>query len=173
MRKLVKLQFVIILLFILIQSSAYTTKDGIETGDEVNMDYVLSYDGDVQQNGPGFVTVVSSDRLIQGFYEGLLGMKVGQDKEIIVSPDKGYTDPSHDLYGKTLYFDVHINKIVTNINGGGEVTEVAEEFSETDSGILSPSSQVGSVIGNLFASPIFKVVVAIVGVIIVYTKFLT
>ncbi len=93
-------------------SKAYTNTIGIEDGDVVDLDFTFTYDGEVRQEVQGFITEVSNQSLIQGFYEGLLGMKVEQDKEIVVSPEKGYTDPNHELYGKTLYFDVHINSIV-------------------------------------------------------------
>ncbi len=83
------MKLVRILLFILLivyfgtpQTSAYL--DGIEDGDKVNLDYVLSYDDEVQQNGPGFETYVTDSAIIQGFYEGLLGMRIGQQKNIVV-----------------------------------------------------------------------------------------
>ena len=85
------------------QTSAYL--DGIEDGDKVNLDYVLSYDNEVQQNGPGFETYVTNSAIIQGFYEGLLDMTIGQQKEIVVPIGKGYP-PSHNLGDKILYFDV-------------------------------------------------------------------
>lgn len=99
------------------QTSAYTSSLGIEDGDKVNLDYILTYDGEVQENGPGFEPTVSEGDLIQGFYEGLLGMKLGEEKHIVVPPSKGYTKPGHELEGKTLIFDVLINYIISNIRG--------------------------------------------------------
>lgn len=49
--------------------------------------------------------------VIPGFDEGVMGMQVGQTKIIIVTPDKGYTTPGHALYGKTLYFELTLEKI--------------------------------------------------------------
>ncbi len=139
LRLILKLHFVMLLLFILAtQSFAYTTTDGIETGDVVNLDYTLSYDGEVQQQGPNFQTAVTDQALIVGFYEGLLGMKVGEDKEIVVTPDKGYTDPEHELYGKTLYFDVYINGIVESVRG--------DEETGTDGGIGTTLKKIGNAI---------------------------
>lgn len=106
-----------ILFLMSLQSSAYTTSLGIEDDDEVNLDYILTYDGQVQEEGPGFVTKVNPEAIIQGFYEGLLGMKLGEEKQIVVPPHKGYNTAGHPLEGKTLYFDVLINSIVSNIRG--------------------------------------------------------
>jgi hypothetical protein len=51
--------------------------------------------------------------VITGFYEGLLGMKVGEIKTQIVPPNKGYTDPSAPLFGKTLIFQIELARIDT------------------------------------------------------------
>ncbi len=162
----------VLILSALVSGSAYTTFGGIETGDVVNLDYVLSYDDEVQQEGPDFETEVSPNKLIQGFYEGLLGMKVGEDKEIVVPPDKGYTDPSHSLYGKFLYFDVHINKIVKNINGGGEVTEIASDLTTSSEEAAGSSYSGSSILSSLFESPVFRAMAAIIAVFYIYVKFL-
>lgn len=101
------------------QTSAYTSSLGIEEDDEVNLDYILTVDGKVKEETPGFETRITTGLggIIEGFYDGLLGMKIGEEKQIVVPPNKGYTDPSKDLYGKTLYFDVLINFIVSNVRG--------------------------------------------------------
>lgn len=113
---ILRLSFLLFILLMLSkQSSAYN--NGIEEGDVVNLDYTLTYDGKVQQEGPGFQTQVSPKDLIEGFYEGLLGMKVGERKEIVVPPEKGYQEP-HELAGKTLYFDVYINGIIDDVREG-------------------------------------------------------
>ncbi|MHA2027889.1 MAG: FKBP-type peptidyl-prolyl cis-trans isomerase [Candidatus Kariarchaeaceae archaeon] len=103
---------VFFLSFSISTASGYNTTVGIQENDEVNLHYILTYDNKVQQENPSFTTVVSNKGLIQGFYEGLLGMRVGQRENIVVGPEKGY--PSGDLAGKTLYFDVKINSIVNN-----------------------------------------------------------
>ncbi len=48
---------------------------------------------------------------IEGFDEGVIGMHLYETKIVIVPPDKGYKDdPSNDLYGKTLYFEITLEK---------------------------------------------------------------
>ena len=58
-----------------------------------------------------FSLVVGKGQVISGFDEAILGMKVGEEKEFTIPPAKGYTDPQHPLYGKTLIFKVWIKKI--------------------------------------------------------------
>ncbi|OLS22071.1 MAG: Trigger factor [Candidatus Heimdallarchaeota archaeon LC_2] len=100
---------------------AYSEEKGIENYDVVD----LALEGSLQSTGEVFQTTIRSEfeigpdsGLIEGFYEGVLGMKVGEDKTIIVSPDKGYNIPETapgNLYNQTLMFDVHIYNIVKNI----------------------------------------------------------
>ncbi len=161
-----KILFLVIIVN-LISSSAYTATGGIEKYDEVDFDYVLSYDGEVQQNGPGFVTEVNSNNLILGFYEGLLGMIVGEDKNIVVPPDKGYS--TGELVGKTLYFDVHINAIVSNNRGDDYVEPIAETTSNPEIANVGSSNN-ESFISSIFGSPVFQAVIGIVVIGVIYIK---
>ncbi len=142
------------------QASAYTSAEGIEDGDQVNLDYVLSYDGKVQQNGPSFETYVTSDGLIQGFYEGLLGLKINDQKEIVVPIGKGYP-PSHELGDKVLYFDVTINEILQNVRGDLYIAPTGEVVLFD----FGAQPETGSVFEELFSSPIFLAIslTAIIG----------
>jgi len=98
---------------IAVPTHAYSSCVGIEDGDKVNMDYkgTIQSTGEVfdQRNGAEFT--IASGQLIEGFYQGVIGMKVGESKTIVVPPSQGYQ--SGKLAGKTLVFDVYINKIVT------------------------------------------------------------
>jgi flagellar basal body-associated protein FliL len=52
--------------------------------------------------------------LIEGFWEGVIGMKVNETKVIRIPPEKAYTKPgweSHVLYGKTLIFEATLVSI--------------------------------------------------------------
>ena len=55
-----------------------------------------------------------SGQMIKGFDEGVLGMKKGEEKTIIILPEEGYgTDPeAHFLGNKTLNFKIRIEKII-------------------------------------------------------------
>ena len=77
-----------------ISVTAYTSCDGIEEGDVALVQYTGTYDPDGdgefeefdrhRDNGAEFT--IEPGRLIDGFYNGLLGMKVGERKNIIVPP---------------------------------------------------------------------------------------
>jgi len=148
---------------------AYTTAIGIEENDEVNLKYILSYDGEIQQENDDFTTVVSSSGLIEGFYLGLLGMFEGQQKNIVVQPDQGYP-PGDKLGGKILYFDVTINKIVNNIRGDNYIPPVQTETSVYDFYQNDITVQEDSVFQNLISSPIVMVFSITGLVLIVYLK---
>ena len=111
-------------------SMAYTSELGIEKGDIVDLDYEGKLqDGTVFDAGNIKSADISPGKFIKGFYDGILGMKVGERKQIIVQPADGYTDPSHELYNKVLIFNVFINKIVDNVrssesSGSGLFTKI-------------------------------------------------
>jgi len=108
-----------------ISVTAYTSCDGIEEGDVALVQYIGTYDPDGdgtpeefdrhRDNGAEFT--IEPGRLIDGFYNGLLGMKVGERKNIIVPPSQGYVNvppgsPQEKFEGQTLYFDTYIVSII-------------------------------------------------------------
>ena len=160
--------FILFLLIINIYSSqvsGYTNAIGIEEGDKVNLDYVLSYDDKVQETGPGFEPYVTPEGLIVGFYEGLLGMKIGDIKEIIVPIGEGYP-PSHKLGDKILYFDVTINSILENVRGDSYIAPILD-LTPFEFGL---EEDTGSVFEELFTSPIFLAISLTVIIGFVYIK---
>ena len=120
-----------------ISVTAYTSCDGIEEGDVAMVQYLGRYDPDgdgVQEefdrNDSGAEFTISPGRIIDGFYYGLLGMKVGEDKDIVVPPSQGYVDvppgaPQAKYEGQTLYFYVYIVSIIQgerdcNVDNNGD-----------------------------------------------------
>ncbi len=54
-------------------------------------------------------------QVIQGFEEALLGMKINEEKEVTIPPEKAYgKSGNHPMSGKTLQFKLR----VTNIKKG-------------------------------------------------------
>jgi FKBP-type peptidyl-prolyl cis-trans isomerase 2 len=52
--------------------------------------------------------------MIEGFWEGVIGMKMNETKVVRIPPEKAYTRPgyeSHALYGKTLIFEITVVSI--------------------------------------------------------------
>lgn len=57
----------------------------------------------------------SLENLIAGFREGLIGMKEGGKRVLIISPELGYgNSPSSRLSDDTLRFDVELSEIVSD-----------------------------------------------------------
>lgn len=156
----------LVIMISMTSTTAYTHTSGIETNDEVRMTYVLTVDGKVEDSSNSFDTVVSSSYLIEGFYEGLLGMKVWESQSFMVLPSKGYS--TGDLAGKNLYFEVSIIEITKNIRDGGRVTSPPPEVETTtdpeESGYLAS----GSVLEDIISSPVFKMVGSISIIIFFY-----
>ena len=76
----------------------------VQDGDTVNIDYVGKIDGREFDGGSaqGSVLVIGSDTFIDGFEDGLIGMKKGETKD-----DYGNTD----VAGKAVVFTVTLNSI--------------------------------------------------------------
>ena len=55
---------------------------------------------------------VGKGKLIPGFENGVIGMELGEKKEVEIPPEKAYgTAGNHPLAGKTLIFEITIKKI--------------------------------------------------------------
>jgi|AntRauTorcE11897_2_1112592.scaffolds.fasta_scaffold03245_3 peptidylprolyl isomerase len=60
-------------------------------------------------------TFNSLNNLIEGFREGLIGMKEGEKRVLIISPELGYgNSPSSNLSDETLRFDIELAEISSN-----------------------------------------------------------
>lgn len=95
----------------------------VEDGDEVNLDYSGSVDG-VKFNGgtaEGQTLVIGSKSFIPGFEEQLIGMNIGEEKDITVTFPVEYH--AEDLKGKDAVFHVKINAIKHE-----ELPELDDEF---------------------------------------------
>ena len=89
-----------------------TDKKKVEEGDTVNIDYEGKKDGVAFEGGTasGYNLTIGSNSFIDGFEEGLVGVKVGQTVDLDLSFPENY--PSADLAGAAVVFTVKVNKIV-------------------------------------------------------------
>ncbi|MDT8757482.1 trigger factor [Sphingomonas psychrotolerans] len=84
------------------------------TGDQVTMDFVgktadgVAFEGGT---GEGMAVEIGSGRLIPGFEDQLVGVKVGDEKQISVTFPEDYG--SKDLAGKPATFDLKITAVKT------------------------------------------------------------
>ncbi len=83
----------------------------IEDGDQVNVDYVGTIDGEVFEGGTAQERdiVIGSGMMIDGFEDGLIGKKVGEVVELNLKFPEDYAKT--DLAGKDVVFSVTINSL--------------------------------------------------------------
>ncbi len=133
------------------------TSDTVEYGDIVNVQYWLylnpDYSGDPRDNGIlNYVyvsqgTTVPNDvqqkypdakaTYLEDFKTNLVGMKEGETKRFVIPADRGYNDPRYgDLYGKDLYFQVKLLKIVYKGSSGGGNVGGTQGFFESNSTLI-------------------------------------
>ena len=83
----------------------------VQDGDTVNIDYVGKIDGREFDGGSaqGSVLVIGSDTFIDGFEDGLIGMKKGETKDLNLTFPDDYGNT--DVAGKAVVFTVTLNSI--------------------------------------------------------------
>jgi len=95
-----------------LENSGITNRAAVN-GDTVNIDYVGKIDGVEFDGGAasGAFLVLGSDSYIDGFEEGLTGVRPGETVELdLTFPEKYGSNP--DLAGKAVKFTVTVNYIV-------------------------------------------------------------
>lgn len=105
-------------------STPVTDRTIVETGDTANIDYVGKVDNVAFENGSaeGADLTIGSGQFIPGFEDGVIGMKVGETKDIDVTfPDPYTTNP--EMSGKEAVFTVTVNSISTQ-----EIPELTDEY---------------------------------------------
>lgn len=107
-----------------------TDKTVVENGDFVNIDYEGLKDGVAFEGGTasGYVLEIGSKSFIDGFEDGLIGVKVGEKVALDLTFPENYQ--SADLAGKAVVFNVTVNAIVEK----EEVTydNITDEYVETN-----------------------------------------
>ena len=101
------------------------TDRAVEDGDTVNIDYEGKIDGETFDGGTasGASLTIGSDSFIDGFEDGLIGVKPGDKTTLNLKfPDEYKNNP--DLAGKDVVFDVTVNYI----EGDDIVPELTDDF---------------------------------------------
>lgn len=88
---------------------AVDSRDDVQEGDFANIDFKGYLDGKPFSGGAaaGYTLEIGSGQFIPGFEEQLIGMKVGEEKDINVTFPEQYH--SEELAGKEVTFNVKIN----------------------------------------------------------------
>ncbi len=97
-------------------------KAKVEVGDTAIIDFKGYVDGKVLDGGTGenYPLEIGSHTFIPGFEEGLVGLKVGDEKELNLTFPENYTE---DLKNKDVKFEVKVNEIKTRV-----LPELNEDF---------------------------------------------
>lgn len=101
------------------------TDRAVEDGDQINLDYCGKKDGVAFEGGTAQkqTLVIGSHSFIEGFEEQLVGMNIGETKDINVTFPKEYH--SAELAGKPAVFTVTVNEITKK-----EVPALDDEFAK-------------------------------------------
>lgn len=100
------------------------TDRAAELGDVANIDYVGKLDGVAFEGGTdaGHDLILGSGSFIPGFEDGVVGMEIGETKDLEISfPDSYKNNP--DLAGKPVVFTVTLNSLSIQ-----ETAELNDEF---------------------------------------------
>lgn len=110
-------------------------KDIVENGQVVSMEYTLKVDGEIldssSEAGP-LQFLVGHDNIIPGLEKEMLGMKIGESKEVIVSPADGYgefdesafVDVSRSEFPEDMKIEQGIELHVTDQEGNHQMAHV-------------------------------------------------
>lgn len=87
-------------------------RDVVEVGDLANIDFVGTMDGEEFEGGSGsdYDLLIGSGSFIDGFEEGVVGMKVGETRDIALTFPENYYE---EMAGKDVVFAVTVNSIST------------------------------------------------------------
>ena len=69
------------------------SKDTVQDGLVVSMEYTLTVDGEVLDSSEGtepLQFLAGCDNIVPGLEHEMIGMKVGESKDVVVSPEDGY-----------------------------------------------------------------------------------
>lgn len=105
------------------------TNRAIRSGDVVNIDFAGTIDGVAFEGGSAknFDLTIGSKTLIDGFEDGLIGLKKGEKKDLNLKFPENYG--KDDLKGKDVVFAVTVNKITGTVYP--ELTDtIAAELSD-------------------------------------------
>lgn len=100
-----------------------TDRDTLESGDIADIDFVGKIDGEEFEGGSaqGYKLELGSGSFIDGFEDGLVGVKKGETKSLDLTFPENYSNT--DYAGKAVVFDVTVNGIYKT-----EKPDVTDEF---------------------------------------------
>ncbi len=100
-----------------------------ENGDTVNIDFMGKIDGVAFEGGTGsdYDLELGSDSFIDGFEDGLLGVKAGESRDLNLKFPEDYGHD--DLNGKDVVFEVTVNSVKRPMTVEDLTDELANQYS--------------------------------------------
>ncbi|MCR5161331.1 MAG: trigger factor [Lachnospiraceae bacterium] len=100
-----------------------------ENGDTVNIDFMGKIDGVAFEGGTGsdYDLELGSDSFIDGFEDGLLGVKTGESRDLNLKFPEDYGHD--DLNGKDVVFEVTVNAVKRPMTVEDLTDEIANQYS--------------------------------------------
>lgn len=100
--------------YLLMSNPSYKEVSGrsVQSGDVVNIDFEGKRDGVAFDGGTaeGYDLTIGSGQFIPGFEDGVIGMEIGQSRDIDLNFPDNYS-PNPDLAGAPVVFTVKLNSI--------------------------------------------------------------
>lgn len=111
-------------------TNAEVTDRACKNGDTVNIDFSGSVDGEKFPGGTAeeYDLVLGSGSFIPGFEDGVVGMKIGESKDITVKFPEDYQ--ADNLRGKQAVFNIKLHKITKK-----QYPELTDEFVKGRAGV--------------------------------------
>ncbi len=69
-------------------------------------------------------TPIEDERLLQGYIDEIIGMRVGEERHFIIPAEEGYTTINHDMYGKDLEYVITLTRIGSNTNNPADASQI-------------------------------------------------
>ena len=106
-----------------------TVEAAAESGDTVNIDYVGKLNGEAFDGGTaeGYDLTLGSGSFIDGFEDGLIGHKAGDEVSLNLTFPEDYS--SEDLAGKDVVFEVKVNSVSRPLTYKDLTDELASTYS--------------------------------------------
>ena len=115
------------------------SKDAVESGQVVSMEYTLRVDGEVldssDQGGP-LQFLAGYGNIIPGLENEMMGMKIGDSKDVVVSPEDGYGEFDEEAFAdvprsefKDMKLEEGLEMNVTDEDGNQQMAHI-DSFTE-------------------------------------------
>jgi hypothetical protein len=69
-------------------------------------------------------TPIEEERLLQGYIDEIIGMRIGEERHFIIPAEEGYTTTSHEMYGKDLEYVITLTRIGSNTNNPADASQI-------------------------------------------------